>query len=147
LKKPALIALVLAAACFVVVKSGLMVPRTASVPDATAVRDERLAAAIANRHNGIHVEGSGIVSKVLPDDQDGSRHQRFIVELPTGQTLLIAHNIDIAERIASLQPGDRVEFCGDYEWNPRGGVIHWTHHDPAGRHVSGWIRHSGSTYR
>jgi hypothetical protein len=33
------------------------------------------------------------------------------------------------------------------KWNPQGGVIHWTHHDPAGRHLSGWVKHNGRTYQ
>ena len=46
-----------------------------------------------------------------------------------------------------LKAGDTVQFSGDYEWNPRGGVIHWTHHDPAGRHPSGWVKYKGQTYQ
>ena len=85
--------------------------------------------------------------KVLRDDLDGSRHQRFILELGSGQTVLISHNIDLAPRIGGLSEGDRVEFFGEYEWNPQGGVIHWTHHDPGGRHVGGWLKHDGNTYQ
>jgi len=108
----------------------------------TVLRD-----AYANRRGDIQVEGRGRVVKVLRDDTDGSRHQRFIVELGSGQTVLISHNIDLAPRVEGLRAGDEVTFFGEYEWNPQGGVIHWTHHDPAGRHVDGWIRHRGKTYR
>lgn len=87
------------------------------------------------------------MTRVLPDDNDGSRHQRFIVRLDSGQTILIAHNIDIAPRIASLNAGDAVDFNGEYEWNPKGGVVHWTHRDPAGRHPAGWLRHNGMTFQ
>jgi len=84
---------------------------------------------------------------ILPDDNDGSRHQRFILQLNSGQTLLIAHNIDIAPRIPVLRQGDEVAFRGQYEWNPEGGVIHWTHHDPGGQHPGGWLKHEGQTYQ
>lgn len=54
--------------------------------------------------------------RVLADDLDGSRHQRFIVELSSGQTLLISHNIDVAPRIDGLNVGDSVRFNGEYVW-------------------------------
>ena len=76
-----------------------------------------------------------------------SRHQRFIVQLPSGQTLLIAHNTDIAQRINALRVGDTVAFSGEYEANAQGGVVHWTHHDPGGRHAPGWLQHNGQTYQ
>jgi hypothetical protein len=112
----------------------------AHVPDA-------LLAAIRDKKSGTQVTGEGTVTKVLADDNDGSRHQRFILTLPTGQTLLVAHNIDLAPRIRSLKEGDPVVFHGVYEWNAKGGVIHWTHHDPAGRHEPGWLRHGGQAYQ
>ncbi len=95
----------------------------------------------------LQIEGEGEVVKVLKDDLKGSRHQRFILGLPWGQTLLVAHNIDLAPRIPDLKAGDRVSFYGEYEWNEKGGVIHWTHHDPANRHPHGWLRHGGKTYQ
>ena len=97
--------------------------------------------------SNLQVEGRGVVKRILPDDNDGSRHQRFILELGSGQTLLIAHNVDVAPRIPSLRKGDKVAFQGEYDWNPKGGVIHWTHHDPGGRHPGGWLKHKGKTYR
>ena len=108
---------------------------------------DAFARAFAERRGGEQLQGAGIVSRVLADDVQGSRHQRFVVELPSGQTLLIAHNIDLAPRVAGLRPGDRVEFNGEYEWNAQGGVLHWTHRDPQGRHVAGYVRHGGRTYQ
>ncbi|MBI1283017.1 MAG: DUF3465 domain-containing protein [Thiobacillus sp.] len=109
--------------------------------------DAELESAFANRLGNVQVTGQGTVIKVLPDDDDGSRHQRFIIRLESGRTLLVAHNIDLAQRIDTLRTGDRVAFYGEYEWNPKGGLVHWTHHDPQGRHPAGWIRHDGRTYQ
>lgn len=95
----------------------------------------------------VQVEGSGVVKKVLRDDNKGSRHQRFLLELNNGLTLLVAHNIDLAPRIDGLKAGDTVAFFGEYEWNNQGGVMHWTHHDPGRRHVDGWLKHAGRTYQ
>ena len=109
--------------------------------------DSVLARAFENHTSNLQTEGVGKVSKILKDDTDGSRHQRFILSLDSGQTLLVAHNIDLAPRIDSLQEGDTVSFYGEYEWNSKGGVIHWTHHDPARQHVAGWLKHEGRTYQ
>ncbi|MDD2725297.1 MAG: DUF3465 domain-containing protein [Methylovulum sp.] len=100
-----------------------------------------------HRTSNVQVEGEGIISKILPDDMEGDKHQKFIVRLNSGQTLLIAHNIDLAGRIDAVQEGDSIAFNGEYEWNAKGGVIHWTHHDPNGNHVQGWIKHNGQTYQ
>jgi len=97
--------------------------------------------------SGQQVKGSGRVVRILADDNDGSRHQRFILEMSSGQTLLVAHNIDLAPRISSLSTGDTVAFYGEYETNTQGGVIHWTHHDPQGRHAAGWLEHRGRRYQ
>jgi len=119
----------------------------ASRGSARSVDDDPIGRAFASSASNIQVEGEGTVIRVLPDDVNGSRHQRFIVELGSGQTLLITHNIDIASRIDGLAVGDSVRFNGEYVWNDKGGVIHWTHHDPRGRHVSGWVVHNGKTYK
>jgi hypothetical protein len=112
----------------------------------TVSGDQAFAAAFEQHQNGVEVSGEGTVVRVLSDDESGSRHQRFIVALASGQTLLITHNIDVAPRIPGLEAGDRVEFSGVYEWNDEGGVVHWTHHDPDGFHRPGWIEHEGTVY-
>ena len=109
--------------------------------------DSSIGRAFKNRTSNVQVEGEGVVTRILADDLDGSRHQRFIVRLASGQTILIAHNIDIAPRVAGLQEGDSLRFYGEYLWNEDGGKIHWTHKDPNGRHVAGWIKHNGRTYQ
>jgi len=96
---------------------------------------------------GRQVQGDGVVTRLLADDNDGSRHQRFILRLANGQTLLVAHNIDLAPRVSNISVNDTVQFNGEYEWNSQGGVVHWTHHDPVGRHVGGWLKHQGRTYQ
>ncbi|MCF6252638.1 MAG: DUF3465 domain-containing protein [Methylococcaceae bacterium] len=99
-----------------------------------------------NKQSDIQVQGTGTVIKVLADDLDGSRHQRFILKF-NRLSLLIAHNIDLAPKINGLRAGDSVTFYGEYEWNAKGGIVHWTHHDPAGRHIDGWLKHNGKTYQ
>jgi len=102
----------------------------------------RIEEAFARRESGFMVTLDARVVKNLRDDLDGSRHQRFLIELDGGRTLLVAHNIDLAERIP-LRENARVTLRGQYEWNEKGGLIHWTHHDPQGRHPGGWIEAAG----
>ena len=103
--------------------------------------------AFDRRQSNVLVQSIGHVKAVLADDNEGSRHQKFILGLENGLTVLVAHNIDLAPRIKNIQKGDTVEFYGEYEYTEKGGVIHWTHHDPQNRHVGGWLKHEGEIYQ
>ena len=115
--------------------------------DAGSDSDAILAAAFKDRVHDLQVQGRGVVMRLLSDDADGDRHQRFIVRLDSGQTLLVAHNIDVAPRVEGLAVGDEIAFSGVYEWSAEGGTIHWTHGDPDGDHAPGWLRHDAKTYQ
>lgn len=109
--------------------------------------DRILARAFKLKTSGFMVKFHGTVIRKLPDDTVGSRHQRFVVRLDSGQTLLIAHNIDLAPRVAHLKTSHTVSIYGEYIWNAQGGIVHQTHHHPDGSKGGGWIRHKGMIYR
>ena len=109
--------------------------------------DAKIQQAFQTQKSDIQVRSSGIVKAVLADDNNGSRHQKFILQLQNGLTVLVAHNIDLSPRINGLQKGDALEFYGEYEYSEKGGVIHWTHHDPQQRHTDGWLKYKGRTYQ
>jgi ABC-type glycerol-3-phosphate transport system substrate-binding protein len=108
--------------------------------------DAELARLFEAQQDNTYVTGTGVVERILSDDTEGSQHQRFILRLASGQTLLVAHNIDIAPRVKPLAVGDTVDFAGVYEFNEEGGVIHWTHHDPVGKHRGGFLRVGGKEF-
>ena len=95
------------------------------------------------------VLGCGTVIKVLKDDNEGSRHQKFLVKIDNypNITVLIAHNIDLAPRIEGIQAKNPIRFYGEYIYNDKGGVVHWTHRDPASRHQDGWLEYKGQQYQ
>jgi hypothetical protein len=122
-------------------------PAISTTPSAISDSDRALQNAFDRRQSKLQIQGKATVYRILDDDLKGSRHQRFLLRTGTGLSLLVAHNIDIAPRIPSIKVGDTVEFYGVYEYNDKGGVLHWTHHDPGGRHVDGWLHHNGKNYR
>lgn len=113
---------------------------------AAAVSNAEIEQAFKARKSDVQVSGHGVVIKLLKDDNKGSRHQKFLVRINAQQTLLFAHNIDLAPRVP-LQTGDEISFYGEYVYNPKGGVMHWTHHAPRGDHVAGWIMHNRKKYQ
>lgn len=122
-------------------------PTADAAASATArFSDDPLLTAFSARHSNVRIESEGIVERILADDHDGSRHQRFILRGPSGITVLVAHNIDLAPRVMGLEPGASIRFNGEYEWNERGGVIHWTHRAPRDDHAHGWLEYRGRRY-
>lgn len=113
----------------------------------TSHDSSEIIAAYKSQQSDVQVRGSAVVSRLLADDNEGSRHQKFIIKLANGLSVLVAHNIDLAPKITQLKTGDSVEYYGEYEWNERGGVLHWTHEDPGGRHEAGWLKHQGRIYQ
>lgn len=97
-------------------------------------------------HSRFWMSTEATVVKNLKDDTKGSQHQKFLIELAPDITLLVAHNIDLSPR-APVAKGDKIKIKGRYEWNNRGGVLHWTHHDPKGKKEGGWIYADGRYYK
>lgn len=125
-------------------------PQTSASQAQSVADSQRALVELArSQRSGQMVEMHARVAKLLPDDNDGSRHQRFLLAIdyepsPT-DSVLVAHNIDLAPRVP-VEEGSIIRVFGQYEWNDRGGVLHWTHHDPRGRHAEGWIELDGVRY-
>jgi Protein of unknown function (DUF3465) len=102
--------------------------------------------AFDNQQSNIQVKQTGRIAKVFRDDDHGLKHQRFLVQLDSGQKILIAHNIDLAAKVEGLKEGGVISFSGEYEWNNKGGVVHWTHRDPRGHHPNGWLLYNNRRY-
>lgn len=113
---------------------------------AVATRGSLIAELFRQKRSDVILTDTGTVVHVLPDDNEGSRHQRWLVEVDhCDVTIKIAHNIDLAPRVP-VKKGDRLKFKGEYEWNELGGAFHWTHHDPKKWREGGWIEHEGRRY-
>ncbi|UOB53611.1 DUF3465 domain-containing protein [Acinetobacter junii] len=123
------------------------VVQTSIVEEATVDDQQKIMQAYQQQISNIQVQSKGEVKAILADDNDGSRHQKMILKLENGLTVLVAHNIDLAPRVEGLRKDEIVEFYGEYEYSPKGGVIHWTHHDPQGKHVDGWLKYQGKSYQ
>jgi hypothetical protein len=120
-------------------------PGAADAGTGAPAEENTVQAAWTARRSGVWLEAAGRVTRLLADDNEGSRHQRFIMDVGDGHTVMVAHNIDLAERVPA-RVGDILTLRGRYEWNGHGGVIHWTHHDPQGREPGGWIRRGDAVF-
>jgi len=113
--------------------------------DASSEGQQAIISAFESRQRDVIVECELEVKKILPDDNHGSRHQKAILRLSNGHTVLLAHNIDLADRVPYSE-GDTINVRGEYEYSEQGGVVHWTHHAPRGNHTPGWIEFQGKRY-
>ena len=115
----------------------------ATTPDNAAVERD-----YAEKRSTVEVTAEGAVTSVLADDSGPSgTHQRFIIRLAGAtQTVLVDNNVTIGQRVP-VAPADDVIVHGEYIWNDQGGLIHYTHHDPAPAHEGGWIELKGVHYQ
>lgn len=112
--------------------------------------------AIQSHRSGQEVTIEGTVAQPPRFSKGPSgRHEDFIIEVSSGtgeqQLILVAHNVDIAPEV----PFDEGEVSagtadvivhGELDIDRSGPVIHFTHHDPSGRHQPGFIKYRGATY-
>ena len=118
----------------------------AQVPSIFA-SDAKIERLYNSKASEIHVKITGSIIALLPDDKRGIRHQQFLIELHSGQTLLVAHNIDLSTKIRALRTGKKIKVSGEYIWSKEGGIIHYTHIDPSTGRRYGWIRYRGRVYQ
>jgi hypothetical protein len=99
--------------------------------------------------SGDEVVVEGLVLRVEPSAMGPSgAHEHFTVRVVSaGQTVDVdvADNVTIGE-MAPVKTGDDVIVKGVLEMDPSGPIIHWTHHDPELRHVSGFVEVGGNRY-
>lgn len=106
-------------------------------------RKKVLSQTIKERKSGKIITTKAKVIKLLDDDQKGDKHQKMIIKAGN-HTLLLVHNIDIAKRIP-VRVGEQLEVKGEYEWNEKGGLIHWTHRSN-NNHPEGWVKYKNKKY-
>jgi uncharacterized protein DUF3465 len=109
--------------------------------------DAAIAADYHNHRSYVEVTADGTVVRLLPDRTSSTgTHEQFIIKLSSQNlTVEIEHNISVGAR-APIAEGDHVIVHGEYVWNSKGGLIHFTHHDPQGTHEGGYIEDNGKTY-
>lgn len=106
----------------------------------TAVRaDQEVIDAQNKGLSKVHVTFCATVYKLLPDDTKGIPHQRFLLRLSNNTTVLIAHNTNLGSYL-NIKPGDTVDVSGEYIWNKKGGLVHYTHPATSNFRQGGWIK-------
>ena len=104
-----------------------------------------IAKAYDSRTSTIMVETEARVVLLLPDIDDLGKFQEFKIELENGHVLRVLHDLEQADRVP-VAVSKRIRLRGEYDWSVDGGVIHWTHDDPAGQREGGWIEYQERTY-
>ena len=107
-----------------------------------------LCQAYAENRSHVEVVAEGVVTRLLGIQQGRvSPHEGFLMRLSSGCGLIVRVevNTDFTGPI-TLNPGESVVVKGEYEYYPLGGVVHWTHRDPRGRHDNGYIEAGGRSY-
>lgn len=91
------------------------------------------------------LRAAGTVVSLLGERESRSGlHEGFFVRFGNAAPVRVEDNADITG-IVPLRAGEHILIQGQYECDDD--VLHWTHHDPSGRHLAGFIEADGHTYR
>jgi hypothetical protein len=95
----------------------------------------------------------GTVVELLPEDNIGLTHQKFMFKITGGQNgkyngkvVIVAHNTEIAPHVP-LKIGSMPEIKGDLLTGESPMVLHWTHKDPSHKHPDGYIKLTDQFYQ
>ncbi len=103
----------------------------------------------ASQNSGGEVLVSGHVVALLGSREGRSgEHEGYLLKLDGSCDLLL--KVETNTSITGPIPFARNEpviIKGVYVYDPLGGLIHWTHHDPSGRHMNGYVIAGGKSYR
>ena len=108
--------------------------------------DNDLVAAVNSRRGVFYLEaGNIVVTKLLPDDTSGLRHQKWQAKLSNGSTVEIVYNSDMGDRVP-VRIGDKFGVGGEFIWTRGGGLVHWVHEDKSNRRPDGYVFLNGVVY-
>ncbi|HEV3092724.1 MAG TPA: DUF3465 domain-containing protein [Candidatus Cybelea sp.] len=110
--------------------------------------DRAVCGAFSAARSGVEVVAGGSITRIFGVRPGRtSPHEGFLMHLDSGCDLVVRVevNTDFTGDIP-LRAGENVAVKGEYEYYPRGGVIHWTHRDPRGRHENGYVQAGGQMY-
>jgi hypothetical protein len=93
-------------------------------------------------HVEVYVPDAHVLHVLGERSGRSGEHEGFIIGV-SQRTFKVEDNTDITGPIP-LHRGDIVSLLGQLECDDD--VIHWTHHDPRGRHPSGYIKVNGAVY-
>ncbi len=90
--------------------------------------------------------GNLVVTKILPDDRQGLKHQKWEARLSNGQKIQVVYNSDMGARVP-VEVGDQFGVGGEFVWGRQNvGIMHWLHEDRKDRRPDGYVYHEGQVY-
>lgn len=108
--------------------------------------DSDIVRAVNDQRRVDYVEGGGlVVTKILPDDNRGLKHQKWLVRLSNGITMQAVYNSDMCPRVP-VKAGDVIGMGGQFIWTKSGALLHWLHGDPKKRRPDGFVYVNGKYF-
>lgn len=111
-----------------------------------AVDDGQIIQAQSQQARKVELTVTAPIKKLLREEDYREPHQRFLLILSNGTTVLVANDLKYGT-FAPVQEGNVVRIHGEYIWNEKGGVLHWTHKSDEPNHESGYIDFNGMRYQ